>query len=142
MRSFERETGMRTIVVMAGMVLMDAGGALLAVESAEERRIELGGFVDAYYTYNFNRPADHANWFPGVGTSARRDNEFAINLAEIDFVMAPAPVGFRLSAGFGTSLEVVHAGEPTGVATSPDTWEHLVQASIQYQTGIGRGLFI
>ncbi len=137
---------MRGLTVM-GVVLMSAGAAGFAAEAeapAPEtpRRIEVGGFVDIYYAYDFNRPADHANWFPGVGTSAKRDNEFAINLAEIDFVMAPAPVGFRLSAGYGNSLEVVHASEPTGVATDPDTWENLVQASIQYQTGIGRGLFI
>ena len=115
------------------------------VASAAEpapKRIEVGGFVDLYYAYNFNRPADHANWFPGAGTSAKRDNEFAINLAQVDFVMAPQPVGFRLSAGYGNTLEVVHAGEPTGVATDPDTWENLVAASIQYQTGIGRGLLI
>jgi hypothetical protein len=35
-------------------------------------------FVDVYYAYNFKRPADHAN-FTGTGTTAKRDNEFAIN---------------------------------------------------------------
>jgi hypothetical protein len=94
------------------------------------------------YAYNFNRPADHANWFPGVGTSAKRDNEFAINLARIDFVMAPKPIGFHIAAGYGTALEVVHGAETIGVATSPDAWRNLVRASIQYDTGIGNGLFI
>ena len=106
------------------------------------RRIDIGGFVDLVYAYNFNRPGDHANWFPGVGTSAKRDNELAINLAQIDFVMAPKPVGFHLAAGYGTGLEVVHGGETTGVATSPETWRHLVRASIQYETGVGRGLAV
>ena len=135
-------------LLLAGAII---GGGLFAEESptpetsapAEEpRHIEVGGFVDLVYAYNFNRPADHANWFPGIGTSAKRDNELAINLAQIDFVMAPRPVGFHLAAGYGTGLEVVHGGETTGVATSPETWRHLVQASIRYDTGIGRGLSV
>jgi len=113
-----------------------------APASAAKPRIEVAGFVDFYYTYNFNRPADHANWFAGVGSTAKRDDEFAINLAQIDFVMAPSPVGFHLAAGYGNALDVVHGAEVSGVATSPDTWRNLVQASIQYQTGVGRGLSI
>ena len=41
-----------------------------------------------------NRPLDHANFFPGVGTSAKRDNELSINLAEVDLTVAPRPIGF------------------------------------------------
>src|SRR5262245_4881301 len=113
-----------------------------AAPATAARRIDISGFVDVYYGYNFNRPADHANWFPRVGTSAKRDNEFAINLAEIDFVMAPQPVGFHLAAGDGNPREVVHAAEVSGVATDPDAWRHLVRASLQYETGLGRGLVV
>jgi len=132
----------RTKAVVAGVVLMGAGAAAAGADAAGEAsagaakpRIEVTGFVDLYYTYDFNRPVDHANWFTGVGTSARRDNEFAINLAQVDFVMAPAPVGFHLAAGYGTALDVVHGAEA-------EAWRNLVQASIQYQTGVGRGLYI
>ena len=58
----------------------------------------LGGFVDAYYAYDGNRPADHANFFPGVGTSAKRHNEFSVNLAQVDLTLDPDPVGFRSGA--------------------------------------------
>jgi hypothetical protein len=128
-----------TTAMAAGV---QAGAEEPATDPGSQRRIDISGFVDIYYAYNFNRPADHANWFPGVGTSAKRDNEFAINLAEIDFVMAPQPVGFHIAAGYGTSLEVVHGAEVDGVATSPDAWRNLWQASIQYQTGLGRGLLV
>ena len=134
---------------MAGGAMADGAmaaeeGAAPAGEAAKEtpRRLEIGGFVDLVYAYNFNRPADHANWFAGIGTSAKRDNELAINLAQIDFVMAPKPVGFHLAAGYGTSLEVVHSAEVRGVATHPDVWRNLVRASIQYETGVGRGLTV
>src|SRR5262245_3199760 len=88
-------------------------------------RVEIPGFVDLVYAYGFNRPADEAHWFDGVGTAAKRDNELSINLAQIDFVVPAAPVGLHLAAGFGTALEVVHASEPVGTATSEGAWEHL-----------------
>lgn len=104
--------------------------------------LQLGGFVDGVFAYNFNRPADHANFLPGLGTSAKRDNELTVNLAQVDLVLPPEPVGFKLSVGFGTAPEVVHAAEVRGVATSPDIWRNVVQASVQWQTKAGRGLLL
>src|SRR5262245_59110258 len=61
--------------------------------------LRVGGFVDVYYAYNGNHPFDHANFFPGVGTSAKRADEFSINLAQVDLTLDPRPVGFRLALG-------------------------------------------
>lgn len=108
----------------------------------EAPRLDVSGFVDGVFAYNTNQPADHANFFPGVGTSGKRDNEFAINLAQADFVLAAKPVGFKLSVGFGNATEVVHAAEVSGAATSTDVWRHVVQASAQWQTELGRGLLL
>jgi hypothetical protein len=102
----------------------------------------VGGFVDTYYAYNGNRPADYANFFPGVGTSAKRHNELSVNLAQVDLTLDPDPVGFRLALGFGTSTEVVHSFEPTGPFVGPEVWKHIVQASVQWKTGVGRGLLL
>jgi len=128
------------VLVVAGFPLLQSHAGEEASAPRTSTPLEISGFVDLVYAYNFNRPADQANWFPGVGTSAKRDNELAINLAEIDFVMQPEPIGFHLAAGYGTSLEVVHGAETTGVATSPETWRNLVRASIQYQQAAGAGL--
>src|SRR5262249_62338673 len=38
--------------------------------------------------------------------------------------------------------EVVHGGELRGVATGPAVWRHVVQASVQWQTKLGRGLLL
>jgi hypothetical protein len=108
----------------------------------EALSVNIGGFVDAYFGYNWNRPADHANFFPGVGTSGKRDQEVGINLAQLDLVLEPDPVGFALRLGFGNSTEVVHAAEARGVATSPDVWRNVVQASMQWKTEAGRGLLL
>jgi hypothetical protein len=109
-------------------------GSALAEEPAEPQ-LAVTGFVDGNYAYNWNEPADGENFFPGVGTSAKQDNEFSLNLAQVDLVMAPAPVGFHIALGFGSAADVVHAAEP-------DQYQHVVQASVQYQTNIGRGLLL
>lgn len=113
-----------------------------AADEANAGKLEIKGFVDVYYAYNFNRPADQANFFPGTGTTAKRDNEFAINLAQVDFIVAPKPVGVHIAAGYGNSMEMVHAAEVDGVATSPGVWRNLLQASLDVQTKVGKGLFV
>jgi hypothetical protein len=95
--------------------------------------LRVGAFVDAYYAYNSNRPLDHASFFPGVGTSAKRADEISINLAQVDVTLDPRPVGFRLALGFGTAAEVVHAAEPGGPFVGPEVWEHVVQASASWK---------
>ncbi|HET7291690.1 MAG TPA: porin [Vicinamibacteria bacterium] len=138
---------LRASVRVASLCLLGATAIVAAQEAeappaAEPARLDVSGLLDGYFAYNANQPANHANFFPGVGTSGQRDNEFAINLAQVDFVLAPRPVGFKVSLGFGNSPEVVHAAEARGIATHPDVWRNVVQASAQWQTGVGRGLLL
>lgn len=121
---------------------VDEGSPSSQSEEPETRRRVISGFVDGVFAYNFNEPADHLNFFPGVGTSAKRDNELSINLAEVDLVLAPDPVGFHLALGYGTATDVVHAAELPNVPGHPDAWRNIVRASIQYQTKLGRGLLL
>jgi putative OmpL-like beta-barrel porin-2 len=122
----------RSIVEIASLAL---ALPLAAAEEPPKPQVELSGFVDVYYGYNDNRPSDQDNFFPGVGTTAKRDNELALNLAEIDLALPPEPVGFHFALGFGSAPDVVHAAEPSH-------YEHVIQASVQYQTKVGRGLLI
>jgi hypothetical protein len=104
--------------------------------------IQLHGAVDVYADGNFNAPADHANWFAGVGTSGKRANELSLNLASIELVKAPEPVGFHLWLGAGTGADVVHAGEFVGPAAGPEVWRYVQQASVSARIPVGRGLEI
>lgn len=140
MRGLVRAALMTCSLGMAGDAAWAQAPA--AAAPAAEPRLKVQAFVDTLFAYNFNRPADRASFFPGVGTSAKRHGEFSINLAEVDLVLAPEPVGFKLQLGFGTATEVVHAAEVRGVAASPDVWRHVVQASVQWQTSVGRGLLL
>lgn len=129
---------------MTRRLMLPAILALLGVPAAAQDAapLKVQAFVDTLFAYNSNRPLDDANFFPGVGTSAKRHNEFSINLAQVDVTLPPEPVGFKLSLGFGTAPDVVHGAEVRGIAAHPDVWRHVVQASVQWQTKVGRGLLL
>lgn len=105
-----------------------------ALESLVSRLKPEGG-VDVYYGYNFNRPADGANFIPGTGTTGKRHNELSLNLASLGVSLEPAPVGLRVLVGIGTAMEVVHGAEPEGTAIGPQVWRSLQQASLSYAHG-------
>jgi len=97
----------------------------------------LSGFVDLYAAYNSDRPADHTNFGPTAGTVARHEGELALNLAALELRRAAAPVGFDLVLASGDELEVLHSGESQGTR---DALRFVYQASVGYQTTLGRGL--
>ncbi|MEO8378208.1 MAG: porin [Acidobacteriota bacterium] len=97
-------------------------------ESAPPLHFE--GFIDAYYAWNANSPDRHENFVPGTGTSAKRSNEAALNLVALEISRDAAPAGFKLFLVAGNGTDIVHAGEPQGTATGPETYRHVYQASV------------
>lgn len=96
-------------------------------------KLEVHGFVDAYYGFNFNRPVDHSNFLPGTGTTAKRANEVNVNLAAFALGLEPEPVGFRLVLSYGTGGEVVHSNEPAGTAVGKEVFRFVQQASAMWR---------
>jgi len=93
---------------------------------AAAQKVTIHGFVDGYYAWNGNHPVSHESWIPGTGTTAKRANEFNLNLAEVEIVRDAAPLGFKLSLVAGNGADVVHAAETEG-------FSHIYQASVIYK---------
>lgn len=91
------------------------------------------GFVDVYYAWNANDPRSHESFVPGTGTTAKRANEFNLNLAALEIVREAKPVGFHLSLVAGNGTDVLHAGEPSGAGVGRDVYRYIYQASIIYK---------
>jgi len=94
--------------------------------------ITFAGFVDGYYAWNSNDPDSHENFVPGTGTTAKRSDEFALNLANLE-VSRDAKLSFKFSVVAGNGTEIVHAGEPQGSGTGPSTYENIYEAWISYK---------
>ena len=79
------------------------------VETTVIGHVGIGGYVDSYYGYNFNKPADGTN--PYFVSSARH-NEFTINLAYVDVRYRSKYMRARFVPGFGTYMDANYKNEP------------------------------
>jgi hypothetical protein len=142
------ETLMRTIFrVMTGLMI----GALLtagSVTAEEPPAIKISGFVDAYYSYNFNNPDSGLN---GAGTNFDfYHNAASLNLAEVVVSGSAESVGFRMDLDFGPTADFVHgttsllehpaSHPPTITATETEFFKNLQQAYVSWATPVGLNL--
>ena len=101
------------------------------------RNTEVSGFVDTYYSYNFNKPATRK---AGVErTFDVQHNSFSLNLAELSFLKTPTADsrgGFRFDLDYGPTQGIVNAAEPGGT----QTFQNIGQAYLSYRAPAGNGL--
>lgn len=100
------------------------------------KQVEVTGFIDGYYSYNFNKPFGRTNQLRSYET---RNNEFALNLAEIALEKKPdssSRFGFRLDLNYGPAADLTHVGE----FGNKDTYKFLQQAYGSYLLPVGNGL--
>jgi hypothetical protein len=116
-------------------------GAALAQEAApapaptptptpEPSKIDVGGYVDTYYGYNFNKVD------PLLRTFDVQHNTFSLSAAEVNFTKAPtseSPVGFRTDLFFGKAADLTAAFEPE--ADGKEIYKHVQQAYLSLLTG-------
>jgi hypothetical protein len=73
--------------------------------------VKITGLVDAYYSNNFNNPADRTNqlrFFDETGKG------FALNMAKLEFEADADPIGFRVDLLLGPAGTLFHGGLEPG----------------------------
>lgn len=111
--------------------------ALPSFLSAQARdttlKIAWGGFVDAYYAWDFGEPPDFDRSFAGGAlftTQPARHDEFNVNLAFVE-VKADGPrLRGRLAVQAGTSVQSNYLGEPTIGLISGPLLSRIVQEAV------------
>jgi hypothetical protein len=101
--------------------------------------VAIHGWLDGYYALNGDHPEPKLNFFSGVGTTAHRADQLALNIAALDLSRDAKPFGFHLTLVAGDSADVVHAGEPhphSGLV------RNVYQASVSYNAPLGKGLLL
>lgn len=114
-----------------------------AAQDTTATQITWGGFVDAYYSYNFNLdgPADQP-----ILTQPARHNEFNVNLAHVSVSASADRLRGRLALQVGTAVHANYAGEPAfGVNSGPTLARHIQEATAGYRVSddlwIDAGIF-
>jgi hypothetical protein len=102
-----------------------------AAPTPEPPKIDVTGFVDTYYTYNFNKVD------PALRSFDVQHNAFSLNLAEIAFAKAVTPdsrVGFRTDLDFGKTADIVASFEPEK-ETGREIYKNIQQAYLSVLAG-------
>ena len=107
-------------------------------------KVVVGGFIDTYYAYDFNRPPTFDRAFT---TQPARHNEFNVNLAYIDATISGNRVRGRVALQTGTSVQANYAGEPRlGQVSGPELSRLIQEAFAGYQLAptlwIDGGIFL
>src|SRR5438874_9751542 len=110
-RGQARRAGWLPLSFLLGL-LLPAGRAAAAAPHWYDQ-FQLSGYADVYFAYNTNRPTTDDNFVPGIGTTAKKHNQFSLNLAALE-IDARTPIIVHLTLNFGPATEVVHVGEPKG----------------------------
>jgi len=84
-------------------------GMLDTAASVKLGNFSFGGYLDAYYAFDFNQPQTKDR--PYFVSSARH-NEFNINLAYINVQYSSDRLRMRITPGFGTYMAANYAAEP------------------------------
>jgi hypothetical protein len=100
--------------ILLGAMLM-AGSNLFAQDSAKTAAptanpFSFSGYVEVYYLYNFNMPADHNQ--PGFIYSHNRHNEFNLNHGFLKGSYNAVRVRANLALAAGTYMNANYAAEP------------------------------
>lgn len=112
-----------------------------AEDEAIAKGVKISGFVDTYYSYNFNNPNSRRNISTSNPLTTNFDfehNTFSLNLAELVISKGADPVGFRVDLDFGPTTDFVHCAntncDALSTSTTESTFRHLQQAYVTWAT--------
>jgi len=122
------------VLAAAGVARADDG---VTVKSASGAQLTIGGYVEAFWQWNFNNPSNFITNYRGFDN---RHNIFTIDNAAIDLVGTKGPVTVHFAYQIGNTPDTYYASEPVWRGTSgagpsgPSLWQNLQQANIGYTT--------
>ena len=112
------------------------------------KNTELSGFVDTYYSYNFNTPSTPCSTTAGgvaVFNCLRAfdvsHNAFSLALVELALEKKPTTDsrgGYRIDLDYGQTANIVAGFEPGG-APSTTIYQNIQQAYVSYLAPAGKG---
>jgi hypothetical protein len=112
---------------------------------ATHAALTIGGYIEAFYQWNFNQPSNGITNYRGFDN---RHNTFTLSNAVLDALGTLGPVSAHVALQVGHTGDTYYSVEPFSPGTaSVDTsdaaaWRFVQQASVAYTAPIGRGLTI
>lgn len=112
---------------------------------ATKAALTIGGYVEAFYQWNFNEPSNGLTNYRGFDN---RHNTFTLDNVVLDAAGSVGPVSARLALQVGHTPESYYLAEPFSPGTSAvgpssgNVWKFIQQAIVAWTAPWGRGLTI
>lgn len=116
-----------TTALNAQTILISSGS-----DSSSHAVLTVEGYIDAYYAYDANQPADGVRPY---FVSQNQHNEFSINVAAIALRYSSPRVRATLMPGFGTYMNANYALEP-------NTLQHLLEGNVGFKIWKDKGVWV
>jgi hypothetical protein len=112
---------------------------------ATRANVTIGGYVEAFYQWNFNRPSNRVTNYRGFDN---RSNAFTLSNVVVDMTGTLGPVTARLALQVGHTPETYYLAEPDqpgaggAGASNFNVWKYIQQANVAWRAPVGRGLLV
>ncbi|MBW7960618.1 porin [Patescibacteria group bacterium] len=116
-------------------ILIGCAGSLFAQDTANKEKdpLSISGYVEAYYSYDFAKPADHKR--PSFIYSHNRSNEVQLNLGFIKAAYQTPKVRANLALATGTYMNANYASEP-------DVLKNIYEANVGVKISKNKNLWV
>ena len=136
----------KSFVIASGLMVsmavpMSPGLRAQAVDSLPPP-VTIGGTIDAYFSWNFAKPASHKNLYRNFDIA---ENQMTVSNAEVDIQKATSvtsPFGFTINASVGSASDFIHGLPNTLSASSLGSINLFQQAYLTYVVPVGSGLTV
>jgi putative OmpL-like beta-barrel porin-2 len=115
-----------------------------AEPASNPAQVTLSGYVEAFYSYNFNNPSNRITNFRGFDNRA---NTFMISNAVLSAAGEKGPVSGKIAAQVGNTPDTYYLAEPPAAGTpstppssATTTWKYIQEAWAGYRAPIGKGV--
>jgi hypothetical protein len=124
------KAGFTSTLLLPLMCIMQSGARSQDRDSLPP--VEIGGFVDSYYSLNTARPTSHTNRYRNFDLASE---EFVLSEAQVNIQRRAAPIGFRVALSTGAATDIIHAGNSS-------TMNILMQGYLSLVVPAGEGLTV
>jgi hypothetical protein len=115
-----------------------------ASPAPESGKVTLGGYVEAFWSYNFNNPSNRITNFRGFDN---RESTFTLSNVAASAAWERAAISGKVTAQVGHTPNTYYLAEPaaagtssTGASDATTTWKYLQEAWVGYRAPIGGGV--
>ncbi len=123
-----------------------APAPVVAAPASDAPKVTVGGYAEAYYSYNLNNPANGITNFRWIDN---RHNTIMLQTAVLDVAAEYASFRGHVALQAGPTAEgwysEANEGRVGASGAAPlgvETWKHVQQANVGWKAPVGRGLLL